>query len=128
MRVESDIAAVPPLAIRPNALRHILHNLMDNAVKYGPTGQTVRVAVGVVGREVRIAVSDEGPGVPLAERESVWRPYRRGLAVGHTAGSGIGLAVVHDVVTNHGGRAWIDDAPGTGASVVVALPIRSEIA
>jgi len=72
---------------------------------------------------VRIDVVDEGPGIPVAERERVWRPYQRGGAGEQTAGSGIGLAVVHDVVTQHGGRAWVEDAPsGRGARIVVTLP------
>jgi signal transduction histidine kinase len=72
---------------------------------------------------VRLEISDEGPGIPVAERERVWRPYQRGGAGQQTAGSGIGLAVVHDVVTQHGGRAWVEDAAdGRGARVVVTLP------
>ena len=59
----------------------------------------------------------------MAERERVWRPYQRGGAGQQTAGSGIGLAVVHDVVTQHGGRAWVEDGPsGRGARIVVTLP------
>jgi signal transduction histidine kinase len=122
--IETDVTAVPSVALRPNALRHVLLNLLDNAVKYGPSGQTVRVRVHTLGDEVRIEVTDAGPGVPLAERESVWRAYRRGKTVGHMAGSGIGLAVVRDVVGQHAGRAWIADAPGDcGTRFVVAFPI-----
>ena len=77
---------------------------------------------------MRIEISDEGPGIPVAERERVWRPYQRGDAGKQTAGSGIGLSVVHDVVTQHGGRAWVEDAPaGHGARIVVTLPaLRDE--
>jgi len=72
---------------------------------------------------VRLEISDEGPGIPAAERERVWRPYQRGGAGQQTAGSGIGLAVVHDVVSQHGGRASVEDAPsGRGARIIVTLP------
>jgi signal transduction histidine kinase len=117
---------VPPLSLRPAALRHIVLNLLDNAVKYGPPGQTVRVDVGLAGTDVRIAVEDEGPGIPAAERVKLWKPYQRGRTAGHTAGSGIGLAVVRDVAVAHGGRASIEEtASGRGASFVIVLPVAA---
>lgn len=121
--VVAEAASVPPLALAPDALRHVLLNLLDNAVKYGPAGQTVRVEVTPAPGEVRFAVSDEGPGVPVAEREAVWAPYRRGDTHAAVAGSGIGLSIVREVAARHGGRAWIEDAPMRGARVVVALPV-----
>ncbi len=125
VRVTADVGDVPALMLRPAALRHILLNLLDNAVKYGPTGQEVRVAAHVVGGEVHIEVADKGPGVAAGDRESVWRAYARGRSAGHTAGSGLGLFIVRDVATQHGGRAWIADSPG-GASFVIALPIARD--
>jgi signal transduction histidine kinase len=95
-------------------------------VKYGPRGQTVSVRVRAAGDEVQIEVADEGPGIPAADRESIWLPYQRGRSARHTAGSGIGLAIVRDIVQQHGGRASIGEAPGgRGALFVVALPIAA---
>jgi signal transduction histidine kinase len=75
---------------------------------------------------VCIEITDEGPGIPPADRERIWRPYQRGSDVGGVAGSGVGLSVVHDVVVQHGGRAWVEDAPeGRGARFVVTLPASS---
>jgi signal transduction histidine kinase len=71
---------------------------------------------------VRIEISDEGPGVPPTDRERIWRAYQRGADPGAVAGSGIGLSVVRDVVAQHGGRAWVEDAPDRGARFVVVLP------
>ena len=122
-RVTVDAQPVPPLVLRPAALRHIVLNLLDNAVKYGPAGQTVQVQVGLAGTDVRIAIRDEGPGIPAADRVKVWKPYQRGRTAGHNAGSGIGLAVVRDVAMAHGGRAWIDEpTTGRGALFVISLP------
>jgi signal transduction histidine kinase len=130
-RIEAELDAVPPVAMQPDALRHIVLNLLDNAVKYGPRGQRVGVVLlggpGVRGSgspgEVRIEVTDEGPGIPPADRERIWRPYQRGGDVRGVAGSGVGLSVVHDVVAQHGGRAWVEDASaGRGARFVVTLP------
>ena len=122
------------VSLRPAALRHVLLNLLDNAVKYGPKGQVVRVRItrtlsalgsrcSAAGELAVLEVIDEGPGVPAAEREAIWRPYQRGAAARHSAGSGIGLSVVADVVAEHGGRCWVESGPdGTGAVFRIELP------
>jgi signal transduction histidine kinase len=111
--------------LRPDALRRLLLNLLDNAVKYGPDGQTVKVGVTRHDGEAWLSVADQGPGVEASEHESVWRPFQRGSAGSIAAGSGIGLSVVRDVASVHGGRAWVEKAapPGSGARFVVALPV-----
>ena len=109
--------------VDPGALRQILLNLLDNAVKYGPQGQTVTIALRQVGSFARIVVDDEGPGIPAEDRERIWEPYQRleSAVTGAVAGSGIGLAVVAQLVTLHGGRAWTENAPGRGSRFVVEL-------
>jgi signal transduction histidine kinase len=119
-RVEDGVVA----RIDCDAFRQVLLNLLDNAAKYGPRGQTVQVGMTVAGFAVRVWVADEGPGVPLEDRARIWEPYRRleRDAEAASGGSGIGLAVVRDLVELHGGRAWVEDAPGGGARFVVELP------
>ena len=107
-----------------NAVRQILLNLLDNAVKYGPPGQTVTVATTAAGDSVRIRVDDQGPGIPPRDRRHVWERFWR-LAreeKSAVAGTGIGLAVVHELTAQHGGRAWCEEAPGGGARFLVELP------
>jgi len=111
--------------VDPGAMRQMLLNLLDNAVKYGPAGQTVTVgaAAGLNGA-ARLWVDDCGPGVPSADRERVWdRFWRlerdRGSAI---AGSGIGLAVVRELAGLHHGRTWVEDAESGGSRFVVELP------
>ena len=125
-RVRFETEAAPGLVARmdPDAFRQVLLNLLDNAVKYGPQGQTVRVTAAPAGEgRAAIAVEDEGPGIDPAERERVWEPFRRGeKAVGSAAaGSGIGLSVVREIVAWHGGEARVEDG-ARGARVVVTLP------
>jgi signal transduction histidine kinase len=122
--VVADLDAVPRVALQSDALRHIVLNLLDNAVKYGPRGQTVRVRLSHDERDVRLEVGDEGPGIPDADRERIFNPYQRGGTAAHTAGSGIGLSVVRDLVVLHGGRVWAEPtADGEhGARFVVTLP------
>ncbi|WP_420126296.1 sensor histidine kinase [Longimicrobium sp.] len=119
-RVEPGVVA----RIDRDTFRQVLLNLLDNAAKYGPRGGVVQVGMAVVGFNVRVWVKDGGPGVPREDRARIWEPYRRldreaDAAVG---GSGIGLAVVKDVVELHGGRAWVEDAPGGGARFIVEMP------
>jgi signal transduction histidine kinase len=113
-----------------DALRRILLNLLDNAVKYGPIEQRVMVTASRTPSALRIEVCDRGPGIPAEDAERIWEPYERlerdaSSAVG---GSGIGLAVVRDLAALHGGRAWVDGNPGGGARFVVELGVQPEAA
>ena len=111
--------------IDPAAYRQILLNLLDNAVKYGPPAQTITVRLEQVDGLVRLIVDDQGPGVPAEERERIWSPFVRLTKAGNGAmGTGIGLAVVRDLTTRHGGRAWAASADA-GARFVVELPTTS---
>lgn len=105
-------------------LRQMLVNLLDNALKYGPAGQRVTVGLALFEESARIWVDDEGQGIAAEDREKVFMPFYRsprdaGSAV---AGSGIGLAVVREIATLHGGRAWAEAAPGGGARVCIEIP------
>ncbi len=108
----------------PLALRHILLNLIDNAAKYGPDGQTITVRAFRCGERACIAVDDEGAGVPDAERELIFRPFHRmpRHAEGQTGGSGIGLTVAREMAYRQDGHLRAETAPGGGARFVVELP------
>lgn len=110
--------------VDPRALRQVVLNLLDNAVKYGPVGQTVSVALASTGDHVIVSVEDKGPGVPKADREKIWDPYVRLTRETESAagGSGIGLSIVRELVRLHEGRTWVEDAPGGGARFVVEFP------
>ena len=100
----------------------MLLNLLDNAIKYGPTAQTVTVGVRGTGDRARIWVEDEGPGIEPAQRERIFEPFFRidrdaNSAIG---GSGIGLSVVRELAVMHGGRAYAE-AGDRGARFVIEL-------
>jgi signal transduction histidine kinase len=109
-----------------DALRQILLNLLDNAAKYGPQGQTIIVGSEIAGDVARIWVEDQGPGIPHEDRRRVWEPYVRlnRSAESATGGSGIGLSVVRELVALHGGRTRAEGSPGGGARVLVELPLN----
>ena len=106
------------------AWKQVLTNMLDNAVKYGPPGQTVHVRLLASGGLMRLEVEDEGPGVPVDERESVWQRFHRLDRDRGTvrSGSGLGLAIVREIIAGHGGRCWVEEAPGGGARFVVEAP------
>ena len=120
--IDLSVADRPLVRVKCENIRHVLVNLLDNAVKYGPVGQTVSVDVTMSGANAQIVVSDEGSGVPAGERESIWRPFARAKTATDAAGSGIGLTIVRDVVAQNDGKAWVESAPGGGARFVVSIP------
>jgi signal transduction histidine kinase len=125
MSVAEALGANGVVSLDRDALRQMLLNLLDNAVKYGPAGQTITVGSEIAGDRARIWVEDQGPGIPHDDRHRVWEPYVRLNREGESAtgGSGIGLAVVRELVTLHGGRTRVEGAPGGGARVVIELPL-----
>ena len=104
-------------------LTQVLLNLLDNATKYGPAGQTIVIRSVREGEFGRILVDDEGPGVPVNDRQRIFETFVR-LSRAHeerTGGTGIGLAVAKELMTTMHGRIWVDALP-TGARFVVELP------
>ena len=117
-------------SLDPEATRQVVLNLLDNAVKYGPSGQVVEVGVlrSEDGDGVMLWVDDEGPGIPAADRQRIWEPYVRLDRDGESSsgGSGIGLAVVRRTVEALGGVAEVETSRRTGsrgARFVIRLPV-----
>ena len=121
--LREEIGVTAPALVDAAAYRQIILNLLENAVRYGPPGQTVTVRVERLHDTARVSVDDEGPGVPIADRERIWAPFVRLTSARRgTNGTGIGLAVVRDLTARHGGRAWVERAERGGARFVVELP------
>ena len=118
-----DLAPNVVSPLQREAFRQVLINLLDNAVKYGPAGQTVRISLSQTGSLARITVADEGPGIPAREREAIWTPFYRGNAAAAqgAGGSGIGLTIVRDLVAQMGGRIEVVPSP-KGAAFQIELP------
>jgi signal transduction histidine kinase len=125
--VSFDVSTQPHLVVQADstAVRQILINFLENAVKYGPRSQTIRVSTYPSGNYARVQVDDEGEGIPQAERADVWKAfYRRPSAIDSgESGSGLGLAVVRDLVSRVNGRVAVDDSPSGGARFIVDFPM-----
>jgi signal transduction histidine kinase len=114
---------LPAIEGDPERLRQVLLNLLDNAVKYGHDGGGIEVSLGAADGWVRIAVRDHGPGIPTGELPRVKEKFYKGS--GKERGSGIGLAVCEEIVTRHGGRLTIENAPDGGVLATVLLPVNA---
>jgi two-component system OmpR family sensor kinase len=126
-RIDLGVSAAQPASVYgdPEALRTLLRNLVDNAVRYTSAGGRVDVSVVELAgdtRGARLTVSDDGPGIPAAERERVFdRFYRR--AGTSSPGSGLGLSIVRTIAEGHGASVSLADGPpGKGLSVTVTFP------
>lgn len=108
------------------ALREMLRNLVDNALRYAPDGTVDIQATPVAGFRVALTVSDRGPGIFDDEKEAVQQRFTRGRAGESQPGSGLGLAIVRSVATAHGGSLWLHDRPGGGLSARVILPLQQQ--
>jgi signal transduction histidine kinase len=118
-------AAISPIAGDAEALTHALWNLLDNAVKYSPDCRTVWVSVEPAGNRLAIRVRDRGIGVPREERRAIFQKFVRGAAARaeNIGGTGIGLAMVHHIVSAHGGEVQVESEPGSGSTFTMLLPV-----
>jgi two-component system, OmpR family, sensor histidine kinase TctE len=117
---------------QPVLVRELVRNLVDNALQYTPDGGavTARVMPDPFGQVIVLQVEDTGPGVPMAERELIFRPFYRALGT-NVDGTGLGLAIVQEIAQQHDAEVTVSDAhPRTGSTAPGALftvrfPVRS---
>ncbi len=119
IRLEVAVAPGPVVSLDADAVRRILINLLDNAIRHGGDEGVVTVESRHDARHLELAVADQGPGVAPADRDRIWGAFERGDG----NGSGIGLAVVHQLVLLHGGTVRIEPVTPHGARFRVSLPL-----
>jgi PAS domain S-box-containing protein len=111
------------IAVDAPKVERIVENLLANAARHTPAGTPVWVRVQAAGGDALMVVEDAGPGVPAEVRQAIFQPFQQGPTItAHAPGSGIGLALVAHFAGMHGGRAWVQERPGGGASFRVFLP------
>jgi PAS domain S-box-containing protein len=116
----------PPVWGDPERLREVLTNLVSNAVKYSPDGGTVWVGGRTDQTGVTVYVADQGIGIPPEEQARIFERFHRVDSGLHrsTEGTGLGLYLVKAIIEAHGGRVWVESAPGRGSIFMFALPGR----
>ncbi len=111
------------IAVDPAKVERIIENLLMNAARHTKADRTIWLRVRPEGDGILIAVEDDGPGVPEDLREAIFEPFRQGpTSSPHSPGTGIGLSLVGRFAALHGGRAWVEEREGGGASFRVFLP------
>jgi len=108
---------------RPAALERAIINLLDNAVKFGPAGQTVEIHVGPVNGLAEISVADRAPTIPAAEHSAIFDRFHRLDTARSVPGSGLGLAIVRQTANGHGGTATVEPRHGGGNVFRLRLPM-----
>lgn len=125
-RIDVEEVGDGPFAVQADASRieQVIENLLSNAAKFSPPDEDIEIQIERREGEVILSVTDHGSGIPEAELELVFDRYYRGNGErGRVPGSGIGLAIAHDIVAAHGGRIWAaSGGTGQGSTFFVALP------
>ncbi|MEU4428790.1 ATP-binding protein, partial [Actinoplanes sp. NPDC024001] len=120
-----SVGPLPPVEADPAMLRHVLDNLIGNALKYVRPGSVPRVEVTGVAEgpdRVRIEVADAGIGIPDADKPHVFESFHRTEEAARYAGTGLGLAICRRIVERHGGAVGVADNPGGGTRMWFTLP------
>ena len=115
------------LRIDPQAFRSVLENMLENAAKYSPVGSTITVDLGVVGSSALLRVSDEGPGVPAADRTAIFTKFFRGgnEETRNVKGTGLGLYIVQRLMHAMGGSVHVEPRAGGGSIFAAAFPLHT---
>jgi signal transduction histidine kinase len=118
-------AGLPTLTVDEEQIDRVLENLIDNAIKYSPTGGRITIAAELKGEEVLVSIANTGPTIPAADREHIFERFAQASSPGfRTRGSGLGLAFCRLAVAAHGGRIWVEPGEGDeGNNFVFSLPL-----
>ena len=104
-------------------LERMVENLIVNAAKHTPRESSIRIRLDADGDDLLLVVDDDGPGIPDEFKDGIFETFNRGPSIrSATPGAGIGLSLVARFAEAHGGRSWVEDRPGGGASFRVVLP------
>ncbi|MGA4846239.1 ATP-binding protein [Streptomyces sp. G5(2025)] len=124
---ELDIPeTLPMVAVDKGLLERAVANIVENAVKYAPEGEPVKVSASALGERVELRVVDRGPGVPDAAKDRIFAPFQRYGDAPRGAGVGLGLAVARGFVEAMGGTLAAEDTPGGGLTMVLTLRAVTE--
>jgi PAS domain S-box-containing protein len=125
--VQIDIGTLEPLQCDASLMQHVFTNLLSNAVKYSRNRQQPHIQVGSNrnSSEVTYFIRDNGVGFDMKFSNKLFGVFQRLHSVADFEGTGVGLAIVHRIITKHGGRVWAEGEVGKGATFYFSLPVKS---
>jgi PAS domain S-box-containing protein len=127
--IDLRLDQIPEEIIADNVLlRHILNNLLVNAIKYSPPNSPVMLNVRLNNNQIVFIVQDQGIGIPASDHKHIFKPFHRAKNTGEISGTGLGLAVVSQYVKAHQGEVKFTSQEGKGTTFSVAIPVDPESA
>jgi signal transduction histidine kinase len=125
IRVSTAVPAdLPEVEADERKVKQILYNLLSNAVKFTPDGGAVEVSAARDGDAIRVSVRDTGIGIAPDDQARVFEEFRQVGRERSREGTGLGLTLTRRFVELHGGRIWLESAPGSGSTFSFTLPVR----
>ena len=117
--------ALPLVRADRQRIAQVLVNLVENSAKYSPHKTDITVTARRIDAFVQVDVSDQGSGIPVAERKLMFEAFQRGTSEKHrrVRGVGLGLAICKALIEAHGGRIWVQDREGPGTTISFTLPV-----
>ena len=128
IKIISDLDEnIPIINFDAMRMRQVIVNLLENAIKYSPNGEVVKISSKEAQREVIIAVEDHGPGIKKADIPKIFDKFTQieGINTREFDGMGIGLKLVKHYVELHGGKIWVESEPGKGSTFYISVPMVS---
>jgi signal transduction histidine kinase len=124
VRVHAEVGQLPLVRGDRERLRQVITNLIDNAIKYSPAGDEVRVTAAPENGTIRITVVDHGPGIPQDQQRLIFEKFGRAeVPGGSKPGTGLGLFIARSIAEAHGGTVDVRSRPREGATFVLTLPV-----
>ncbi|MDB4993528.1 MAG: hypothetical protein JWM74_960 [Myxococcaceae bacterium] len=123
VRLPPDLPLVPLDGV---LLEQLLINLLENAAKYTSPSEPIEILATAGEHEVVVEVADRGPGIPAGDEKRIFEKFQRAAREGETGGFGLGLAICRAIIAAHGGRLWVENRKGGGASFKFSIPIAGE--
>jgi two-component system sensor histidine kinase KdpD len=123
VRIPADL---PLIRVDNAMLPQVVHNLVDNALRYTPAGSPIEIASWATDTHVVVKVADQGPGLTVDETSKVFQRFYRGQAArtGPRSGIGLGLTICEGIIRAHGGRIWAERNAQQGVAFFFSLPIE----
>jgi two-component system sensor histidine kinase KdpD len=129
-RIELDVSPeLPEVTADPGLLERVIANIVENALRHAPLDQTVRVSASRYAETIELRVIDRGPGIAPTDRQIVFEPFQRrdDLATSAGPGVGLGLAIARGFIEAMHGSISLEDTPGGGLTVSIAIPLATSL-